>query len=358
MANISSKIKVNELINLMANYCISAPFAKYVQPIMLWGSPGVGKSQAMKQVGELIAKKLGKKVNVIDIRLVNFSPVDLRGIPVPNEDKTEAVWLKPSVFQMDESPDVVNILILDEISAAAPSVQASAYQIVLDRRLGEHLIPDNCLIMCAGNRITDKSVAYKMPKALENRLIHLDVSVDFDDWKTWALPRGFDSRIIGFLNWRQGADLDKFDPSNDEHAFCTPRTWEKVNSILSVLDLDTAMSLISGTIGDSTSHEFYTYTRLYGELPNMESILAGKCTKVPTKPDVSFALVSALVCQALKSNDVQLANILEYSFKLKDEFKILLLKDLIKSSKDMLIKIVNHPKFEKFTEDNMDLLRD
>jgi len=358
MANISSKIRVNELINLMADYCTSATSPKDVEPIMLWGSPGVGKSQAMKQVGETLEKRLGKKVKVTDIRLVNYSPVDLRGIPVPNDDKTLAIWLKPLVFQMDDSPDVINILILDEISAAAPSIQASAYQIVLDRRLGEHLIPDNCLIMCAGNRVTDKSVAYKMSKALGNRLVHLDVSVDFDDWKTWALPRGFDSRIMGFLNWRQGADLHKFDPSNDENSFCTPRTWEKVNSILSVLDLERAMSLISGTIGDSTAHEFYTYTRLYGELPNMETILAGKCTKVPTKPDVSFALVSALVCQALKSNDVQLTNILEYSFKLKDEFKILLLKDLIKSSKDMLLKIVNHPKFEKFTEENMDLLRD
>lgn len=358
MSNLSSKIKVNELIELMTDYCSASISPSIIEPIMLWGSPGVGKSQAMRQVANNVQTRTGKKVTVTDVRLVNFNPVDLRGIPVPDDKKEVAKWLKPQIFQMDESNDVINILVLDEISAASPNVQASAYQITLDRKLGEHSIPDNCFIMCAGNRVTDKSVAFKMPKALENRLVHLDVIVDYDEWKKWALPKGFDKRIMGFLNWKEGADLDKFDPNNDEHAFCTPRTWEKVNNILSVLPLEKAMSLVSGTIGDSTAHEFYTYTRLYGELPSMDLILSGKCDKVPTKPDVCFALVSALVCQAMKSDDKQLTNILEYGYKLRDEFKILLVKDLIKSSKDMFFRIINHPKFEQFTEDNMDLLKD
>ncbi len=85
--------------------------------VMIWGPPGVGKSQGIRQVAKEIAEKTGKRVEITDVRLLLFNPVDLRGIPTANEDKTLSVWLKPKIFQMDESADVVNILFLDEISA-------------------------------------------------------------------------------------------------------------------------------------------------------------------------------------------------------------------------------------------------
>ena len=80
---------------------------------------------------------------------------------------------------MDSSDDVFNILFLDEISAAPPSVQSAAYQIVLDHKVGEHKLPKNCVVICAGNRVTDHSVAYKMPKALANRVLHYEITSDF-----------------------------------------------------------------------------------------------------------------------------------------------------------------------------------
>ena len=127
---------------------------------MLWGPPGVGKSQGVRQIASEIREKTGKKVEVTDVRLLLFNPVDLRGIPTANEDKTLAVWLKPKIFQMDPSEDVINFLFLDEISAAPQSVQAAAYQITLDRTVGEHKLPENCVVIAAGNRVTDRSVAY------------------------------------------------------------------------------------------------------------------------------------------------------------------------------------------------------
>ncbi len=119
--------------------------------VMLWGPPGVGKSQGVRQIAEHITEETGKNVAINDVRLLLFNPVDLRGIPTANADKTLAVWLKPKIFQMDESTDTVNILFLDEISAAPPSVQAAAYQITLDRSIGEHRLPDNCIVIAAGN---------------------------------------------------------------------------------------------------------------------------------------------------------------------------------------------------------------
>jgi MoxR-like ATPase len=166
--------------------------------VMLWGAPGVGKSQGVRQLAEALESGTGKTVHVHDVRLLLFNPIDLRGIPTANADKTLAIWLRPKIFQMDGSADVINILFLDELSAAPPSVQAAAYQITLDRTVGEHKLPGNCIVIAAGNRITDQSVAFKMPKALANRLCHLEIECDFESWKRWAMKKGIHEKIIGF----------------------------------------------------------------------------------------------------------------------------------------------------------------
>ena len=153
----------------------------------VWGPPGVGKSDGAKQLKAYIERHTSKKVVVTDVRLLLFSPIDLRGIPVANQEKTFAEWLKPKIFDMDSSEDVINILFLDELTAAPPAVQAAAYQLTLDRRIGEHELPGNCLVIGAGNRTTDHSVAYRMPNALANRMQHYEVSPDFDSWSKCCL---------------------------------------------------------------------------------------------------------------------------------------------------------------------------
>ena len=122
---------------------------KTMPSVMLWGPPGVGKSQAVRRIAKEIGEKTGIRVNVTDVRLLLITPIDLRGIPTANADKTLAVWLKPQIFQMDASDDIVNILFLDEISAAPQSVQAAAYQITLDRVVGEHKLPEICIVIAS-----------------------------------------------------------------------------------------------------------------------------------------------------------------------------------------------------------------
>ena len=224
IANIPSMAVGKMVDKLSDSYCklINNGLAVWTMPsVMLWGPPGVGKSQAVRQIAKEIEENTGKKVNVTDVRLLLFNPIDLRGIPTANEDKTLAVWLKPKIFQMDSSEDVVNILFLDEISAAPQSVQAAAYQITLDRVVGEHKLPENCIVIAAGNRTTDKSVAFKMPKALANRLLHIEVEGSFDSWKNWAIQTGINDKVIGFLSFRQNY-LMGFDSGNDDLAFPNP----------------------------------------------------------------------------------------------------------------------------------------
>ncbi len=310
---------------------------KELPSVMLWGPPGVGKSQAVRQIAKTIKAESGKHVEVTDVRLLLFNPIDLRGIPVANDDRTLAVWLKPKIFQMDGSADVVNILFLDEISAAPQSVQAAAYQITLDRVVGEHKLPDNCIVIAAGNRVTDKSVSFKMPKALANRLLHIEIEGSFDSWKKWAIKSGINSKVIGFLSFRHDR-LFGFDPSTDDLAFPTPRSWEMVSHILNnVKDDVVAMHpLTAGLIGVGPAIEFRTWCKIYNDLPSMDEVFDGRATYIPKSPDAMYALVSSMTVYAAEHrNDMtKIGNSLAYARRLPADFVELLIQNYRDIEKD------------------------
>lgn len=306
------------------------PFRKFPS-VMLWGPPGVGKSQAVKHIAEKIEEKSGKKVVVTDVRLLLFNPVDLRGIPTANEDKTLAVWLKPKIFQMDAREDVVNILFLDEISAAPQSVQAAAYQITLDRTVGEHKLPENCIVIAAGNRVTDKSVAYTMPKALANRLCHIEVVGEVNSWREWASANGIHPYVIGFINYSPAMLMD-FNTSSDNLSFPTPRSWEMVSNILNYVsdDLDDVMPLISGCIGKETAYSFKVWTEMYDVIPDIKSIFDGTMKQIPNGPEIALALTSQIGAYVQNHHTrEEVANALDYVFAMPLEYRNQALVDFL-----------------------------
>lgn len=298
--------------------------------VMLWGPPGVGKSQAVRAIAEKIAEGSGRRVEITDVRLLLFNPIDLRGIPVANEDRTLAVWLKPKIFQMDPGDDVVNLLFLDEISAAPQSVQAAAYQITLDRVVGEHKLPDNCIVIAAGNRVSDKSVSFKMPKALANRLLHVEIEGSFSSWRSWAVKNGIHEKVLGFLSFRNDR-LFGFDPANDDLAFPTPRSWEMVSTVLSRVDDNekTMAPMIAGLVGAGVALEFTTWCRVYHNLPTMEDVFSGKADKIPASTDALFALVSSMTAYASehRKDAVAIGNSLSFAKRLPADFAELLIRN-------------------------------
>lgn len=299
--------------------------------VMLWGPPGVGKSQGIRQVAGEIAEKTGKKVEITDVRLLLFNPVDLRGIPTANENKTLAVWLKPKIFQMDESDGVINILFLDEISAAPQSVQAAAYQITLDRTVGEHRLPDNCIVIAAGNRVTDRSVAYTMPKALANRLCHIEIASDNKSWHDWALGAGVNKIVLGFLDYNPSM-LMQFDSASDSQSFPTPRSWEMVSNILNYVSENIAdvFPLIAGCIGDDAAYELLTWSEVYKKVPDIESVFSGKAAGIPSRPEILFALSSEISAYARKHHsESEIKNAVAYVCRLPAEFKNRIFTDLL-----------------------------
>lgn len=300
--------------------------------VMLWGPPGVGKSQGIRQVAKEIAEKTGKRVEITDVRLLLFNPVDLRGIPTANEDKTLAIWLKPKIFQMDDSDEVVNILFLDEISAAPQSVQAAAYQITLDRTVGEHRLPENCIVIAAGNRVTDRSVAYTMPKALANRLCHVEIVGDSKSWHDWAILSGVNSKVLGFLDYNPSM-LMKFDPLSDGLSFPTPRSWEMVSNILNNVtgNVMEVYPLIVGCIGDEAAYELRAWSEVYSKIPKVETVFNGTAEGVPARPEILFALTSEIIMYAQEHHtDEEVRNVVNYVSQLPSEFKNRIFTDLLR----------------------------
>ncbi len=339
---------IKKLSNAYSTVINSEMPVKTLPSVMLWGAPGVGKSQAVRQLAKEIEENTGKKTVVTDVRLLLFNPIDLRGIPTSNADKTLAVWLKPQIFQMDDSPEVVNILFLDEISAAPQSVQAAAYQITLDRVVGEHRLPENCIVIAAGNRTTDKSVAFKMPKALANRLLHIEVEGSFKSWKEWAVKNSINDKVIGFLSFRQNY-LMGFDSSSDDLAFATPRSWEMVSNLLNHVDddIEKMYSLISGLVGTGVAVEFRTWSKVYGQLPEIKDIFDGKNPPLPTDTDAMYALTASMTAYARehKNELSQIENSIEYALRMPPDFSTVLMKDYMYIEKDYKEKLLRIPAF-------------
>jgi len=319
--------------------------------VMLWGPPGVGKSQGVRQMAKIIESVTKKTVRITDVRLLLFNPIDLRGIPTSNVEKTLAVWLKPKIFDMDPGGDIVNILFLDEISAAPQSVQAAAYQLTLDRAVGEHRLPENCIVIAAGNRVTDKSVAVKMPKALANRLCHIEIESDFSSWRDWAVDSDIHPKVVGFLMFRRDY-LMRFDPGNEDLAFATPRSWEMVSNILTFVSSDEreTHSLIAGCLGNGVAVEFRTWCEVFSKLPSIDDIFGGTCSIVPKETDVLYATTASMIAHAKKhrSELKKIENSIEYAKRMPPDFATMLLKQYMVLEPDYKMQLMRMPAFSSW----------
>jgi hypothetical protein len=252
---------------------------------------------------------------------------------------------------MDESKSVVNILFLDEISAAPQSVQASAYQITLDRTVGEHKLPENCIVIGAGNRITDKSVAFRMPRALANRLMHIEVESNFDSWRKWAAEKGINHKVIGFINFRRDL-LCPESVNSEDLAFPTPRSWEMVSNVLNFAtdDVSNALPFVSGLVGMGVANEFRSWLKVYSSLPSIEKIFEGKETSVPNTVDSLYALISSMTAYAREHKDEipKIVNSIRYAQLLPADFSALLLFDYTYIEKGYKEKLLRVPEFVKW----------
>lgn len=287
----------------------------------MWGPLCIGKSSIVAQ----IAKE--EQIAFIDLRLSLLDPTDLRGVPFFDSQTKNAVWAPPSFLPDGEQER--GILFLDELNTAAPMVQASAYQLILDRKIGEYRLPDGWAIIAAGNRESDRGIVFRMASPLANRFVHLEMESSVEDWRRWAIDSNINPSIIGFIAHRPDA-LFAFDKSKESRSFATPRTWEYVHEIIaSEPESSLLMPMIAGAIEEELVASFLGFRTVIGDLPDIDAILDENCNTVPTDAATLHILCSALTIRIGETTRAKKLNhLLNYTLKLPGEFAVMIIQDL------------------------------
>jgi hypothetical protein len=270
---------------------------KAKRPLFLWGPPGIGKSELV----EGITADLGGLM--IDLRLGQMEPTDIRGIPFYNKEKNVMEYAPPIDLPDAETAAQypIVVLFLDEMNSAPASVQSAAYQLILNRRVGKYVLPDNVVMVAAGNRESDKGVTYRMPTPLANRFIHQEMKVDFGSWQEWAVQHNIHKDVVGYLSFAK-QDLYDFDAKSSSRAFATPRSWSFVSQLLSdeSVDDDTVTNLIAGTVGEGLAVKFMTHRKVASRMPNPTDILKGKVKDLNVKEVSAMYSLVISMCYELK----------------------------------------------------------
>ena len=274
---------------------------KLKRPLFLWGPPGVGKSELFQ--GIVDSGALGKAL-LIDIRAALMDPTDVRGFPAPDVEKNQMVWLPPVDFpskELAEQYDKV-VILLDELNSALQSVQSALYQLILNRRIGQYILPDNVVMVAAGNRESDKGVTYRMPTPLANRFVHIEVRSDFDAWLDWAVTNKIHEDVVGYISFAK-ADLFNFDPRSSGHAFATPRSWTFVSQFCEDTDISDAelTDLVAGRVGEGVAVKFMTHRKYAKDLPLPADILEGKVKDCKVKEISAQYALTIGMCYELQS---------------------------------------------------------
>jgi len=321
-------------------------------PVMLWGPPGVGKSQIIAG----IARAHG--VALVDVRLSQMEPTDLRGVPFRKGDFVE--WSVPALLPDAARPGARGILFLDEITSASPTVTAAAYQLILDRRLGDYRVPQGWALFAAGNRYADRGVAYVMPAPLANRFTHYEIEPDLEDWIEWAHAAGIDERIVAFLRFRPDLLFD-FDPVHNPVAFPSPRSWEYASRALAKFGdaPELLLEAIQACVGATAGVELKAYLDHLGELPDIDAILQGHSLDVPDGLDLQYGVAAALVRRARDLRESPGAervygHILRYAARFPQrEMGVMLVTDMHRSIGKPLIGV---PEFAEWAASIADLV--
>jgi hypothetical protein len=246
--------------------------------IMIWGSPGIGKSSIVAQTAS------HHQLEIIDLRLSQLAPTDLRGLPVA--ENGVAKWFPPEFLPTSGK----GILFLDEINMATPAMQGIAQQLILDRQVGSYKVPEGWFIWAAGNRKSDRAAVFEMPSALANRFIHLDTTADFDSFRIWGFDRNISEQILAFLAFRPTL-LHKIDVQRP--AWPSPRSWTMAN------ELHRSKLSVEPAVGLATAGEFEAFCAVYQHLPDLEPILTGKSkASFPAEPSARYATVLGLIIRA------------------------------------------------------------
>lgn len=271
------------------------------RPLFFWGPSGIGKSEGIHQAA---ADHNGI---LVDIRVSQYESVDFRGIPDTQLGLT--VWNMPATLpfkgnpKFDENGPLI-FLFLDEINQGDPSVLSVLYQLINDRRVGEHILMDNVVIICAGNREIDLGSTTRWAYPLGNRGTHAELVADVKPWSIWASKAGVSPTVIGFLNFRSEL-LHTFERDNPQKAFATPRSWSYAAEDFADVHMpaDVRGAAIAGSVGEGPAIELLGFADIMASLRPIEEIIANPMgVPVEERLDLQWAMVTHVAGNMNKDN--------------------------------------------------------
>jgi len=304
--------------------------AQSLPPLMVWGGPGLGKSTILRKVAE------EAHIGFIDIRLAQREPVDIRGLPVPKEDSVS--WLISSDWPREQ--DSRGILLFDELTAADRSLQVAAYEIILDRRLGDlYHLPNGWYIVAAGNREEDMAVSTTMSSALANRFMHVELQESSEEWVRWGLRNGIHPTVIGFIRFRPDL-LFHQENENLERGWPTPRAWERVSTMLHHFQIKDQPQLLDkmiyGLVGNQAGVEFSAFREIASQFDDTYELMTNPKRKIviPEKPDQRYAFCAAVAYHLWRGKSPKeeadlLAGFYRIAMALPSDFSTMLMIDAL-----------------------------
>ncbi len=292
---------------------------------MIWGPPGIGKSQMVYQ----FASDLNAKV--FELRANLFDPVDVRGglKVVETENGTYRTKYGVPEDYPDTSYTGTVVLFIDELPNAPKATQNALLQLILDRRIGTYELPPNTILIGGGNRAQDRAAVHEMPSTVKNRFAHYTVEPNIDDWVAWALHNNIDTSITSFLRYRPQLlhSIDQHD-----YAFPSPRTWEMVSRKLPFMD--DMFYGVASLVGDGPAGEYLAHRAIHSDLPDLDQLLLSpSSTKVPTDPSALYAVAAAL---AQRATPATFSSIMRYCRRLPREFQVVLVRDCVAKDRALI----------------------
>ena len=288
--------------------------------VHLWSSPGIGKSEVTRQIAAELSW------NLIEFRANLREQVDLRGIPtveVLADGSKVTRWLVPDELPREDRDGKYGILFLDEMNTASTQMQAALFQLVLERRLGDYTLPEGWVIVAAGNAVSDRAAAQRMPTALRNRFAHLYILPDVAAWAKWAVKNGVAPEFVAFARFRR-ALFDRGLPVGDENAYLTFRSFTHASEFVNE-PVDLRCDLFASLVGDDAATEIDGFIKLYQSLGSLEDIIEHPETaKLPVEASERYAVATGLARLATRKN---FARIMKYANRLDDERATLLVHD-------------------------------
>ena len=348
--------ELKEIIRTNCQLVIESPeLAMTIPPILIHSSPGVGKSSIVKQV----AQSLG--IGFVDVRLAEMESVDIRGLPSVDKDHGVMKWNEPDFWPRD--PESKGIIFLDELTSCDKSCQVAAYELILDRKIGDfYKVPDGWYIVSAGNLTTDRAVAMTMSSALSNRFLHVELEADPDQWCQWATTHDVHPSVIGFIRYRP-ENLFNMERENLERGWPSPRSWDRVSQMVKIYGNNEGLlrKVVYGLVGPAKGVEFMEFHRLNQNFDNIVDMLYGKVPiKIPEKNDQLYAMCSSLIYVLWRAKDekdekVRLDGFFKILSDMRPEFVMMCVNGAMygkseESSGATAKKMYNHPMYRKCME--------